>query len=102
VEYALKVCTKCGNPFAPVPHLTKLEKEYYSLPQFFNLCPSCREYIVVDKDKCLGCGSCMENCPVGALELDDQGGYKKYAKVYENNCMACHTCERYCPAGALS
>ena len=102
VEYELKICTKCGNPFAPVPHLTKLEKELNCLPQFFNLCPSCREYIVVDKDKCLGCGSCMENCPVGALELDDQGGYEKYAKVYEINCMGCHTCERYCPAGALS
>ncbi|MCP4716443.1 MAG: 4Fe-4S dicluster domain-containing protein [Deltaproteobacteria bacterium] len=102
VEYELKKCMKCGNPYAPVKHLTQLEKQFYSLPNFFNYCPSCRKYIVVDKDKCLGCGSCMENCPVGALELDDQGGYEKYAQVYTKNCMACHTCERYCPAGAIS
>ncbi len=102
VEYELKMCNTCGNPFAPVPHLQKLEKQFHSLPQFFNLCPSCRDYIEIDEDKCLGCGSCMENCPVGALELDDRGGYEKYAKVYVNNCMACHTCERYCPAGAIS
>ncbi len=102
VEYELKICTKCGNPYAPVPHLQKLEKQFHSLPQFFNLCPSCRNYVEIDEDKCLGCGSCMENCPVGALELDDRGGYDKKSKVYVNNCMACHTCEIYCPVGAIS
>jgi len=102
VDYELSICKTCGNPFAPVPHLTKLTKEFNALPQFFNVCPSCREYIKVDKDKCLGCGSCMENCPVGALELDDKGGYDKHAQVYPQNCMACHTCEIYCPVGALS
>ena len=102
VEAELQICTKCGNPYAPAVHLDKLTKEFYALPQFFNLCPSCRNYITVDTDKCLGCGSCMENCPVGALELDDKGGYEKHAKIYTENCMACHTCERYCPVGALS
>ena len=102
VDYELAVCKTCGNPYAPAPHLTKLTKEFYALPQFFNVCPSCREYIKVDRDKCLGCGSCMENCPVGALELDDKGGYDKHAQVYPQNCMACHTCEIYCPVGALS
>ena len=102
VDYELQTCKKCGNPFAPAPHLTKLTKEFYALPQFFYVCPSCREYIKVDRDKCLGCGSCMENCPVGALELDDKGGYDKHAQVYPQNCMACHTCEIYCPVGALS
>lgn len=102
VDYPLKTCLKCGNPFAPVPHLEKLSKQFRALPQFFNLCPSCREYIKVDRDKCLGCGSCMENCPVGALELDDRGGYDKHAQVYPQNCMACHTCEIYCPVGAIS
>ncbi len=102
VEYKLQECTKCGNPYAPVPHLDKLSKEFHSLPQFFNLCPSCRQYPVIDEDECLGCGSCMENCPVGALELDDRGGYDKKSKVYPQNCMACHTCEIYCPVGAIS
>jgi bidirectional [NiFe] hydrogenase diaphorase subunit len=102
VDYELTLCKKCGNPFAPAPHLNKLSKEFNALPQFFNVCPSCREYIKVDRDKCLGCGSCMENCPVGALELDDKGGYDKHAQVYPQNCMACHTCEIYCPVGALS
>jgi len=44
----------------------------------------------------------MENCPVGAIEVKDSGGYDKKAEVYTQNCMGCHTCERYCPAGAIS
>ena len=102
VEYDLQICTKCGNPFAPAVHLDKLSKQFHSLPQFFKLCPSCRKYPVVDEDVCLGCGGCMENCPVGALELDDRGGFDKKAKVYSDNCMGCHTCENYCPVGAIS
>jgi bidirectional [NiFe] hydrogenase diaphorase subunit len=102
VEYELQKCLSCGNPFAPAPHLTKLTKKFNALPQFFSYCPSCRKYIEIDEDKCLGCCSCMENCPVGAIEVDDSGGYDKKAKVYTQNCMACHTCERYCPAGAIS
>jgi NADH dehydrogenase/NADH:ubiquinone oxidoreductase subunit G len=102
IEHKLKECTKCGNPYAPIPHLDRLTKQYHFLPQFFNLCPSCRQYPVVDEEKCLGCGGCMENCPVGALELEDRGGFDKKAHVYTQNCMACHTCEIYCPARAIS
>lgn len=102
VDYKLKICTTCGNPYAPVPHLEKIEKQYRLLAPFFNLCPSCRDYPVVDEDKCTGCGGCMENCPIGALELDDRGGYDKKSKVYPQNCTACHTCERFCPVGAIT
>jgi NADH dehydrogenase/NADH:ubiquinone oxidoreductase subunit G len=102
VEYKLKECKVCGNPYAPEPHLDKLLKEHNLLQEFFNICPSCRQYPVIDEDKCLGCGGCMENCPIGALELDDKGGYDKKAKVYTENCTACHTCESYCPTKAIS
>jgi bidirectional [NiFe] hydrogenase diaphorase subunit len=102
VEHKLKVCTKCGNPYAPEPHLTKITRQYYFLPEFFNICPSCRQYPVVDEEKCLGCGGCMENCPIGALELEDKGGYDKKAHVFTENCTACHTCEDYCPMKAIS
>ena len=102
VEHKLKECTVCGNPYAPAPHLDKISQEQQLLPEFFNICPSCRKYPVVDEDKCLGCGGCMENCPIGALELDDKGGYDKKAKVYTENCTACHTCEHYCPVKAIT
>jgi predicted molibdopterin-dependent oxidoreductase YjgC len=102
VEHKLRECKKCGNPFAPEPHLEKVRQEKNLPLEFFRLCQSCREYPVVDEDKCLGCGGCMENCPMGALELDDKGGYDKKAKVYTQNCTACHSCEPVCPVQAIS
>ena len=102
VEQKLKECKKCGNPYAPEPHLEKVKQEQNLPTEFFDICPSCRQYPVIDEDKCLGCGSCMENCPCGALELDDKGGYDKKAHVYTQNCTACHSCELVCPMQAIS
>ncbi len=102
VALELQACTKCGNPYAPVFHLSSIKKQFYMLPDTTNLCPTCREYPKIDVEKCLGGGSCAESCPIGALELDDRGGYDKKSRVYEQNCMACHTCESKCPVQAIS
>jgi NAD-dependent dihydropyrimidine dehydrogenase PreA subunit len=102
VEHKLKACKKCGNPYAPEPHLEKVKREKNLPVEFFDICPSCRQYPVVDQDKCLGCGGCMENCPCGALELEDKGGYDKKAQLYPQNCTACHSCELICPMQAIS
>jgi len=102
VEHKLKECKKCGNPYAPEPHLENLKREQNLPEMFFDICPSCRQYPVIDEDKCLGCGGCMENCPCGALELEDKGGYDKKSHVYTQNCTACHSCEPLCPVQAIS
>ena len=102
VEHKLKECKKCGNPYAPEPHLENLKRELNLPEMFFDICPSCRQYPVIDEDKCLGCGGCMENCPCGALELEDKGGYDKKSHVYTQNCTACHSCEPICPVQAIS
>ena len=102
VEQKLRVCKKCGNAYAPEPHLDKIRQQQNLPNEFFDICPSCRKYPVVDEEKCLGCGGCMENCPCGALELDDKGGYEKKAHVYTQNCTACHSCELICPMVAIS
>jgi bidirectional [NiFe] hydrogenase diaphorase subunit len=102
VAHRLKECKSCGNPYAPEPHLEKVKREKNLPNEFFDICPSCRQYPVIDEDKCLGCGGCMENCPCGALELDDKGGYNKKARLYVENCTACHCCESLCPMNAIS
>jgi bidirectional [NiFe] hydrogenase diaphorase subunit len=98
----LQNCTKCGNPFAPVQQLNTIKQRFYLIAPVFNLCPTCRSYPKIDEEKCLGCGSCAESCPIGALELKDPGGYDKKSIVYEQNCMGCHTCEGMCPVQAIS
>jgi len=47
------------------------------------------------KDKCIGCGVCVEVCPFGALELVDD------IAVVNENCTACGACVDECPVSAL-
>lgn len=51
---------------------------------------------VVDKNKCDGCGTCVDECPVGAIELND------YAIVDEEICTECGSCVDVCPNEAIS
>jgi electron transfer flavoprotein alpha subunit len=52
--------------------------------------------LIIDKDKCSGCGACVDACPFEALSLS---GDK--AQVNEA-CTLCGTCVDVCPEGALS
>ena len=54
--------------------------------------------VTVDKDKCTGCGECVDNCPAGVLELVD--GHSEPVEMDE--CLACETCVEVCPEGAIS
>lgn len=50
----------------------------------------------IDKDKCIGCGSCIDVCPFGALTLVDD------LVVVNDKCTACGACLDVCPVNALS
>jgi MinD superfamily P-loop ATPase len=52
---------------------------------------------VIDTDKCVQCGACLENCRFGAVELKD-GLYS----VRTLRCEGCGVCEYVCPSGAVS
>lgn len=51
---------------------------------------------VVDKDKCIGCGTCVEYCPHNRMEM-----YSNKACV-RPECAGCGQCLKVCPTGALS
>ena len=51
---------------------------------------------VQDPEKCIACGLCKKNCPVGAVS-----GEKKQAHVIDTvKCTKCDTCYQVCPAKA--
>jgi len=50
----------------------------------------------VDKEKCTGCESCVEACPVEAIKV------KEKAEVDEETCIDCGACVDECPTEALS
>ena len=49
----------------------------------------------IDTDECTACGSCVDACPMGVLEIEDE-----VAKVVdEESCIGCSECLDTCPAG---
>jgi NAD-dependent dihydropyrimidine dehydrogenase PreA subunit len=54
--------------------------------------------IIVDKDKCDGCGECIAVCPASVYELDDDG---KSEPVNPDECIECCSCVEVCPKGAI-
>lgn len=51
----------------------------------------------VDRNRCEGCGVCVQRCPVGAISL--VGGK---AAIDGDKCIGCGTCAQVCPRGAIS
>jgi len=71
-----------------------------------------RGLVVVDPQKCVGCGKCLEECPKGMLLLilsssevyvaclsKEKG--KKVVQACKKGCIACKKCEKTCPVDAI-
>ncbi len=54
----------------------------------------------VNKKYCIGCGTCLEFCPVGAPEWVE-GAKKKRMRINEKKCIGCGECIAICPQGAI-
>jgi len=51
----------------------------------------------INIEECTGCGTCVDECPVSAIELKDDK-----AVVDEDECTECSTCVDSCPNSAIT
>ena len=51
---------------------------------------------IIEQDLCVGCGTCVEKCPVKAISVED------VAVVDRNLCLGCGLCASVCPEEAIS
>ena len=56
--------------------------------------------IVINFDKCTGCGTCVETCPVDVYEIDEEKGKTKIVAI--NECLDCKACEVQCPEECIA
>jgi 2-oxoglutarate ferredoxin oxidoreductase subunit delta len=53
--------------------------------------------VKVDNDKCTGCGTCVETCPMEVFEIKEE----KSVPVKPEECIVCRACEVQCPEEAI-
>jgi len=52
--------------------------------------------IIIDDELCTGCGNCVDSCPFGAIEIENDK-----AKILPN-CNLCGACVEVCPVEAIT
>jgi Fe-S-cluster-containing hydrogenase component 2 len=52
--------------------------------------------VIVDRERCDGCGTCVEACPNGAISLE-----MGIAKIDDELCTCCEACVSLCPTEAI-
>jgi ferredoxin len=50
----------------------------------------------IDENVCVACGTCMSECPSGAISEGD------VYHIDPNVCIECGSCANVCPMGAIS
>lgn len=57
---------------------------------------------VIQKQKCINCGTCINLCPVEPKAVDHHDGNKSEIPTHKyGRCIRCYCCQEVCPEGAI-
>ncbi len=58
---------------------------------------------IIDKEKCINCGTCAQICPLDVIRFVVNAEGKKNVTVkYPYECWHCRACVKDCPQGAIT
>ena len=107
----IKSASLCGlGQTAPNPVIATLKffREEYIAHIVDKKCPAgvCKSLMsyVIDKEKCIGCGKCLKNCPADAITKTDYvaPGHKLPSlSIDASKCVKCGACVSGCKFGAI-
>jgi len=60
-----------------------------------------RGRVVIDVNKCIGCGGCAEVCPTRLIRISDPSPEKRILDFELERCVHCGRCEEVCPEHAI-
>ena len=52
--------------------------------------------VIVDVEKCDGCGTCQDECPSAAIKVENEK-----AVINKDECIECSACQDACPSQAV-
>ncbi len=59
-------------------------------------------YPMIDYDKCLSCGKCVDYCKLGTFEFEEKEGNMRPIVKHPTHCVVlCTGCDGICPAHAI-
>ena len=56
----------------------------------------------ISKERCVKCGACIADCPIGILKMDAVSSIPVFVDGGEEVCINCGHCVAVCPRGAFS
>lgn len=93
-RFARRICS--GKPFRrgfnPVSHAVG----YYCQRKYYRKNEQEKSgRLIIDQNRCIGCGKCVRNCPAGNILLKDRKA------IPQGKCVLCYRCVNLCPKRAI-